>query len=336
MFSEKLNYLMMITSTTNTELADALIVDQSVISRFKLGKREPAKDSNYFINIARFFSHKIIKLNIQYKLSSFMNTSDEKTLTHSIYEWLKNNENHNNNNMFFDSAYNTTYYYGNKGKQEAVILFLENLENKIDETLYLYSDENLNWMLDKTFSEKWSRLLTSVLKNGNKIKRIHYLSRDYSELVNAVFKWLPLYLTGNIEPYYIPKLRDSINRRTIFVSNNQAITSNSIENKTDNMLNLYTKEPQLLFAIKEEFNNYLNISKPLLNIQYNPAFEHENDLSEYIIDTITVNNITVKIYIKEYSEFIIIKNNTMVLSTTEPILVKAFMEYYKSNANNLF
>ncbi len=334
MFSEKLNYLMMITSTTNTELANALSIDQSVISRFKLGKREPGKNSDYFTNIAKFFSHKIFKLNMQYKFSSFMNAGNENKLTNSIYEWLKNNK--NNNNMFFNPVYNTAYFYGNKGKQDAVILFLENLENKFNETLYLYSDENMNWMLDEPFSKKWSSLLTSVLKNGNKIKIIHSLSRDYSELINAVFKWLPLYLTGNIEPYYIPKLRDSINRRTIFICSNQAITSSSVENNTDNMLNLYTTEPQLLFAIKEEFNNYLNIANPLLNIQYNPSFEHENDLSEHITGTITVNNITVKIYIKEYSEFFIIKDDTVVLSTTEPSLVKAFIEYYKSNFNNRF
>ena len=102
------------------------------------------------------------------------------------------------------------------------------------------------------------------------------------------------------------------------------------------MLNLYTTEPQIIFAVKEEFNNYLNISKPMLNIQYNPSFERETDLSNYIIDTITINNITVKIYIKEYSEFIIIKDNTTILSTTEPSLVKAFIEYYKCNFNNQF
>lgn len=336
MFSEKLNYLMVVTSTTNTELANALIINQSVISRFKLGKRKPAKDSDYYINIAKFFSHKIFKLNIQYKFSAFMNTSNENKLTNSIYEWLKNNENNNNNNMFLNSLSNTMFFYGNKGKQEAVILFLENLENNFNDTLYLYSDENMNWMLDESFSKKWSTLLTSILKNGNKIKIIHSLSRDYSELINAVFKWLPLYLTGNIEPYYIPKLRDGITRRTIFVCNNQAITSNSVENNTDNMLNLYTTEQQVLFAVKEEFNNYLNISKPLLNIQYNPSFENETDLSSYITDTITINNISVKIYIKEYNEFIIIKDNSMVLRTTEPSLVKAFIEYYKNNLNNQF
>ena len=40
-----------------------------------------------------FFSHKIFKLNIQYKFSSFMNTSNENKLTNSIYEWLKNRRN---------------------------------------------------------------------------------------------------------------------------------------------------------------------------------------------------------------------------------------------------
>ena len=336
MFSEKLNYLMMVTSTTNTELAKSLNINQSVISRFKLGKRYPAKNSNYFIDIAKFFSYKIFKLNIQYKFSSFMNTTNENELTNSIYEWLKNNEISNNNNIFLNSSYNPLYFYGDKGKQKAVILFLENLENKFNDTLYLYSDENMNWMLDEAFSKKWSNLLTSILKNGNKLKIIHSLSRDYSELINAVLKWFPLYLTGNIEPYYIPKLRDSITKRSLFICDTQAIMSNSVENNTDNMLNLYITEPQALLAIKEEFNKYLNISKPLLNIQYNPAFENETDLSNYITDTITVNNITVKIHIKEYSEFIIIKDSSTILSTTEPNLVKAFLEYYKNNFDNIF
>lgn len=101
------------------------------------------------------------------------------------------------------------------------------------------------------------------------------------------------------------------------------------------MLNLYITDFQVLFSAKEEFNNYLNISKPLFNIQYNPPFEHKTDLSKYISDNITVNNITVKIYIKE-CEFIIIKDSTTILSTTEPSLVKAFIEYYKSNFNSQF
>lgn len=334
MFSEKLNYLMVITKTTNTELANALNINQSVISRFKLGKREPGKDSDYFISIAKYFSHKIYKLNMQNKFSPFMNTCSENKLIISISEWLKNNENTNNTNMILNSKNKTMYYYGNEGKQEAVLIFLKNLENIFSETLYLYSDENMNWMLDENFSKKWSSLLVSILKNGNKIIIIHSLSRNYSELVNAVFKWLPLYLTGNIEPYYIPKLRDSITRRSIFISSNQAVTSNSVENNTDNMLNMYISEPQAVFAIKEEFKNYLNISSPLLNIQYNPSFEHENDLSKYITDNITINNIPVKIYLKEYSEFIIIKDNTTILSTKEPSLVKAFIEYYKCSFNN--
>ena len=335
MFSEKLNYIMMVTSTTNTELSNALNINQSVISRFKLGKRKPSKDSNYFNDISNFFAHKIFKLNMQQKFSSFMNINSEKDLFNDIYEWLKADTIPlQNNYVFLDKIKNTNYFYGNKGKRDSVLLFLDNLKNKFDDTLFLYSDENMDWLLDKSFSENWCKLLITYLKNGNKIKIIHSFSRNYAELIEAILHWFPLYLSGYVEPYYIPRLRDSITRRTLFISSEQAIISNSVENKTDNMLNLYITDSMAISALKEEFNNYLSLAEPLLSCKYDPSFEQSTDFTGYIKDIITISNINIKVYIKGFDEFIIVKDSSSIFSSTEPNLVKAFYEYYQLYKKN--
>ena len=66
-------------------------------------------------------------------------------------------------------------------------------KNKI-KTIYSYSDENMNWLIDKNFQIKWKQYLISLLQSGTKIKIIHSLSRNYDELINAVTMWFPLYL----------------------------------------------------------------------------------------------------------------------------------------------
>ena len=328
MFSEKLNYLMMVTSTTNTELAKELNLNQSVISRFKLGKREPSKKSSYYLDIANFFAHKIYELNLQYKFPTFIENDNEKEFANNLYKWLINETEYYANSTFFEATDNTCYFYGNKGKREAVILFLESIKNKLDETLYLYSDENMDWLLDEAFAKRWNDLLVTLLRNGNRIIIIHSFSRDYSELVNAILKWLPLYLTGSIEPYYIPKLRDSVTKRTLFICNDHAIISNSVENNTEKMLNIYVSNAQAVSALKEEFNHYLKLSKPFVDKQSLSSFEKETDLTSYICDTFQVNSIPIKAYFKEDCEFAIVKDNNTVLRVTEFNLVKAFYEYY--------
>lgn len=336
MFSEKLNYLMVVTSTTNTELSNALNINQSVISRFKLGKRKPSNNSNYYNDISKFFAHKIFKLNIQPKFSSFMNINTEKDLCNDIYEWLKMDDVPLQSNYIFSNKSNHTgYFYGDKGKQESVLLFLDSIKNRFENTLLLYSDENMNWLLDKLFSEQWRNLLITYLKNGNKIKIIHSFSRDYTELIEAILHWFPLYLSGYVEPYYIPKLRDSITRRTLFISDDKAIISNSVENKTDDMLNLFITDSQAILALKEEFNNYLSLAKPLLNYKYDSSFEQKTDFTGYIKDEIQICNMTIKVYIKNFDKFIIIKDGSLIFSSTEPNLVKAFNEYYHLYKNKL-
>lgn len=266
MFGKKLKCLMDMTKTTNTELSVSIPVSQACISRLKNGKRKPPKTAGYISNMSDFFAKKIVKNNLKNKLNEIIKIDEQKSLKCNIETWLKSNDQIPKLNDDFELVVDNNYYYGDEGKRKAVIRFLSNASQKTDKTLLLYSDESMSWMMDKDFAIEWKTLLIKVLKNRNKIKIIHTIAREYSEIFDAVSKWIPMYLTGLIEPYYFPKLRDGIERRTLFISSNEAIISNSVGNNTESMLNIYINDSKALSSLKKEYNNYLSLCKPLLNI----------------------------------------------------------------------
>ncbi len=194
---------MMITRTTNTEIANYLNVTQSLISRFRLGSRTPSQNSNYVKNISEYIARKIKKENLFEKIEQF-NFDNDISLSDSIYNWL-NSESEIQTNL--NSNILEDYYYGDSGKRDAVLKLMEEICNNKVKTIYTYSDENMNWLMNKSFQAKWKQYLTLLLQSGTKIKIIHSLSRDYDELINAVTMWFPLYLTRKHRTIFYTKTK---------------------------------------------------------------------------------------------------------------------------------
>ena len=295
MFSEKLNFLMEITKVQNNMLAAAVNVDASHISRLRHGNRNLPKNQTYLMPIARYFSRQI-KVDYQKKIISdaigIKNElpGDSEKLAKLLYDWLSDHtsgsdasvgsiiqsfsgigQNKTETASFETEEYvgNNRYYYGKCGKREAVIRFLTQVANEeIPQTLLLFSDEEMSWLYeDNAFAKKWAILLKNVLVKGNRIQIIHTVSRDLNELLEAVAKWIPIYATGAIEPYYYPKLRDGLFQRTLFIApQTAAVISNSVQQKTDGMLNSYIDDKEAVAALSEDFNNYLSLCRPLMRI----------------------------------------------------------------------
>ena len=96
---------------------------------------------------------------------------------------------------------NVLPFYGNEGKRAAVELFLSRLcATGRSHTLLLYSDEDMSWLYeDAAFRSRWAALLVRILTLGGSIKMIHTVSRNATELFEAVQSWLPVYLVGRID-----------------------------------------------------------------------------------------------------------------------------------------
>lgn len=304
MTSEKLDILMKITDTKNSALGRALSFDPSYIGRIRSGKRGIPKHMPFVEPASTYFA-KNIKTDYQKKLvSEIVNGGkpipEEKNALKSILSAWLNDENKSKSSIdsidFFlqklssvdtitnqsdnfslnfnytnESLANTvpTFFYGNEGKRKVTEIFLNRLCSDCKpHTLFLFSDEDMTWLYeDQIFAKKWAAYLIKLLSTGSHIKIIHSINRNLNDLMEAIQNWLPLYVSGNIEPYYYPRLRDGIYHRTLFIAVDQfAIVSDSIGNDTSGMPNLFLKDHEVINGLEKEFNNFLSLCVPLMKI----------------------------------------------------------------------
>lgn len=304
MTSEKLDILMKITDTRNSALAKALSFDPSYIGRIRTGKRGIPKHMPFVEPAAAFFS-KNIKTDYQKKLLSEIVCGgkalpeDKDELEKLLAAWLKEEGKNKpdpssidlllyelSNAALLDIPISASeqspeadicssdekkpaYFYGNTGKRKATEHFLGRLcADKKPHNLLLFSDEDMTWLYeDPIFAKKWTNYLITLLKTGSHIKIIHTINRNLNDLMEAIQKWLPLYMAGDIEPYYYPRLRDGIYHRTLFIAKGQfAIISDSIGNDTSDMPNIFIEDASTLKGLEKEFNNFLSLCVPLMRI----------------------------------------------------------------------
>ncbi len=312
MFSNKLTFLMNLTNTRNNVLARALNVDASYISLLKNGKRVISEKSSYYESISQYFAKFI---NDDYKLKALAAAIDiidlpnsQEEISKIIYEWLTKKEDYSKELSIMLSAFSSPspkpsvielpntnvdndklYYYGQKGKQDAVVRFLTEVYNtEKPQTLLLFSDEDMSWIYKNSdYAAKWAKLLIAVLLKGNKIKIIHSITRNMEELLQAVIKWVPVYASGLIEPYYYPDKKDGIFQHTFFIApdTKSAIVSSAVMQNVDGMLNIFINDAKAIKSLMKEFNNYLSLCKPLMQISNAFDFAKTEIILDEFFDT---------------------------------------------------
>ena len=332
-FHEKLDFFMNITKTGNSFLGRKVNLDPSYISRLRRGKRSCLKDEAVIGSIADYFARNCEE---DYQRKAITDTlklnhypTDASELSLYIKEWLidRNNEDIKSIDNFLNSFNMTrpktasfhleqqsdleacpvlddiSFYYGNEGKRQVACYFLNDViaRNK-PQTLLLYSDEATDWMTeDRDFAAKWSRLMITALSKGNKIKIIHTVSRNLDEMLNAISQWMPLYMSGAIEPFYYPKKRDGLFKKTLFISPGvSAVVASSVGSKTSQAANLLIRDEAAIDAFTSEFNQYLSQCKPLMRIfsstkdktYFYMLTEFEKEKSNSIIRTESLSLVT--------------------------------------------
>lgn len=296
MIAQKLDLLMKVTNTQNSTLGRALSFDSSYIGRIRMGKRGLPKNQPFIEPAAAFF---VRNMREQYQKATIAEAvcpgrswpENKQEAEALLVAWLSRNDSADNPvGRLLESLsaapirrepsqsacqpYNAVterrlYYYGNSGKRDAVEAFLSDLcALDAPQTLLLYSDEDLSWLYeDGTFARRWAALLTTFISKGGRIKIIHTISRDIGEMLEAVQKWLPLYSSGAIEPYFYPKLRDNVYHRTLFIAKGySALISNSVGSHTQEALNILLHDVGAVHALELEFADYFSLCKPLMQI----------------------------------------------------------------------
>lgn len=299
-FSEKLDLLMNLSGTSNSALARSINLDASYISRLRRGDRSPSKNENYLKAISQYFAKFVstdaFRSGLCHALQippSQMSLDADHT-SGLILEWLYDQKPSQTKSIarlldqvshfafpasstVFDltsvmehlTFEETTTYHGIEGKQKAVLAFLATaLASDASETLYLYSDEAMDWLIgDQKFTGQWAMLMSRIIRKGHKIVIVHTVNRGLDEMLSAIREWMPLYMTGAIEPYYYPRTRDDVYKHTLFIlEGKMAMVSRSISrSERPPLIHLFT-ESRTVAHYQFEYEDYLSQCRPLMKI----------------------------------------------------------------------
>lgn len=293
MFAQRLDLIMELTGTTASVLGKVCALDPSHVSRLRRGSRPLPKNPVFLSAMSAYFERRIRADYQRKSLSELMGLDawpEEQGQAASLIElWLRAGERGSQVEPIlrsFTCAPGVSMkfapvvpvpepenplpcYYGPEGKQAAVMrLFSLILKEKTPQTLLLFSDEEMGWMYeDPDFSVLWAQHCVRILMAGNRVKIIHAIHRSTHEMLEGVAKWVPLYMTGRVDPYYYPKLRDGVFQRTLFLApQTAAVVSGSVNRKTDGMLNAFYQDPLAISALAQEYENLLELCRPLMRI----------------------------------------------------------------------
>lgn len=293
MFSERLSHIMELTHTKASELARAANLNASHVSRLKNGSRPLPKRPDFLPAMSAYLARRVRS---EYQRDALCRKlglagwpAEEGESAVLLEGWLLGApappaDMERLVRSFADAGRRPAadpgspedelpvarrYYYGPQGKQEAVMQFFNRIKKETSpQTLLLSSDEDMGWMYENSaFTARWAMDFKQVLRMGNRVRIIHHVGRDLNELLEAVAKWMPIYMTGMIEPYYYPRLRDGVFRRTLFIApKSAAVISASVGRDTAGMLNELVVSPQAVAALAREYENYFALCRPLMKI----------------------------------------------------------------------
>lgn len=332
---EKLDFLMNLTKTTNSALSLAVSLDASYVSRLRRGGRSLSGKETHIRHMAAYFARHLDGSYQRRVLCETMgrgpDSVEDDSLPELIALWLLSSgkkERELRTIESFLSGFSQSgraekpretpsagtarleliqekiaVFYGVEGKRQAVVHFLsEVISCPRPRTLLLFSDEPTGWMTeDRVFAAKWASLMRETLSRGNKIRIIHTVSRDLDEMLSAIIQWMPLYMSGLIEPYYYPKKRDGVFKRTLFIAPEiAAIMSNSIGNMSSRAANFLLREKDIVRTAEEEFNQYLALCRPLMRVFSardeerfcNTLLEFERQRADTVIRTQSLSALT--------------------------------------------
>ena len=308
-FCEKLIFIMNLIQTSNRELAESISADPSLVSRLRTGKRGMPRNKKLLQDMARYFARRCTTDYQRRALAEIVGTNMIFTikidqLSELLYYWLcgdndgvgrfmrtfealrdSGNEEHESVDIVCEFHEGTSVYYGNEGKRAAARAFYQYLLMlDAPETIFLSNEEADDWMTEDygffSTMQEWALHLT---QRGFKICQITQPLMSGGQMLESLTRWIPLYMTGQVEAHYYPRLRDNVHRRSIVVVPGKvAVVSNSMAGSRSSYAVVYTDDPKLTHVYETEFRDYLSLCRPMLNIYKSPE-----DLMQSFIQFLT-------------------------------------------------
>lgn len=312
--SKNFSALLLDLNISIADLSRAIGYDASLLSKIRSGSRNPSKPQDFIDAICNFIitkyksedDKKSISLlidcslkdlddrtNYFNKLSNWLSTNSVPS-TNKIDKFLNNLDNFDLDKYIkaihfdemkvpfvpFYKSGSKTYYGIEEMKQGELDFFKATVLSKSNESVFMCSDMPMDDMAkDVDFGKKWMLAIAMTLKKGLHLNIIHNLDRPFNEMMLGLESWIPIYMTGQVSPYYLTGLQNSIYCHFNYVSGAVALTGECIKDYHNKGKYHLTSNKTDVTYYRTKAECLLNKAKPLMDIY---RVENKNAFDAFI------------------------------------------------------
>ena len=176
-------------------------------------------------------------------------------------------------------------YWGIEEMMESELDFLKaTVLSKSMTPVIMYSDMPMKEMAkDPDFPKKWMFGMAMMMKKGLHLNQIHNLDRSFDEMMLGLESWIPMYMTGQISPYYFKNAQHNVFLHLLKVSGAAALSGEAIAGYHSDGKYYLTKSKREVEYYRKRAEKMLKNAYPLMDIYRS---EQENKLSTFLLSDV--------------------------------------------------
>lgn len=257
------NTLLNMLSINASELSRFLNYDSSYVSRIRNGLRQPANPEEFAWGVSSFIVRRYQNDSERKVIADLIGCGSDKLAGHNAYEtllgeWIMHGTGVSKNylteflekldefnldeyirSIHFDELKVPSVpfqfpasksYFGLTEMMESELSFLKaTVLSKSMKPVIMYSDMPMGEMAkSKEFAKKWMFGMAMMLKKGLHLNQIHNLDRSFEDMMLGLESWIPMYMTGQVSPYYLKNVQSNVFSHFIKISGSVALTGEAI------------------------------------------------------------------------------------------------------------
>lgn len=318
-FQKNLDTLLSALPVNVVDLARSLNFDSSYISRIRKGQRKPADPERFATGVAKFIAGHITEteLVIISKLIECDKNELEKenVFVERLTNWLVSGQavkkdvllpfltkiDEFNLNEFIRSIHfdelkvptmpfhlpTSKNYYGIREMCNATLDFFKATVLSKSNLPIIANDDTpmAEKASDSDFMKKFIFAVALSLKKGLHIKMIHNINRPFDEMMMGLEGWIPMYMTGQISPYYLKGVHNKVFGHYLFSSGAAALTGECIMDYPQNGKMYLTNNKTELAYYRQRAEDLLSKASPLMDIYRSESKELFSDFLHKDLET---------------------------------------------------
>ena len=353
-FSKNFNTLITELNIKNNDMAKYIAFDASHISRIRYGKTKTTDPYGFSTKVCNYILSRYTSLKDKRIIANTINcdyndTVDDNKLFYLLFNFLTNKSNNKVDKNYISDFLNNldefnlddyikaikfdklkvpnipiyiikpkNYYGIEEMKKGELDFFKAVVLSKGKEDIFMCSDMPMEDMAkDVLFGKKWMFAIAMCLKKGLHLNIIHNLDRPFNEMMLGLESWIPIYMTGQVSPYYFKENKNNIYNHLNYVSGNVILTGECIKGYHDKGKYYLTNNSKEIAYYKEKARLLLKKSNSLMDIY---KVENKDSYKLFLTNDIKINDNRKRII------------SSLPLFTINEVLLKKILE--KNNIND--